>query len=367
MGLEFESENVKICEIMIDPYNPRFSGQYANLSQEELLAKVWADGPTKELLASMEIGLKWVNNIVVRRVASLPVEKRKSIKEVDKYNYIIIEGNTRLACLKHERMQKIILENEEIPVLVAKNNGSSEKEFENDIRLIQAMSNVMVVKEWGEIAKFRHIYQLYLGQRELSPNLKFRDIVKIIKNCTSGKETDVKTAIFRCKLADEISKESTDLKDWEWGYLEAFGNNETTRKTVGINKEYSFEWEENQDFETGAILNLINMIPDMIKSAKKEGINTKDFRDKYREIASRHDDVEDIIEEVTEIMDENSNISWRLNKNQKSDKDIWKERLDNIVSMLKKYPVNDDWAIEYMGELKNIEKLVQKLSGQMSD
>ena len=149
--------------------------------------------------------------------------------------------------------------------------------------------------------------------------------------------------------------------------MEAFGNNETTRKTVGINKEYSFEWEENQDFETGAILNLINMIPDMIKSAKKEGINTKDFRDKYREIASRHDDVEDIIEEVTEIMDENSNISWRLNKNQKSDKDIWKERLDNIVSMLKKYPVNDDWAIEYMGELKNIEKLVQKLSGQMSD
>lgn len=70
MGLEFENENVKICEIMIDPYNPRFSGQYANLSQEELLAKVWADGPTKELLASMEIGLKWVNNIVVRRVAS---------------------------------------------------------------------------------------------------------------------------------------------------------------------------------------------------------------------------------------------------------------------------------------------------------
>lgn len=366
MGLEFEKKNIKIDEIMIDPYNPRFSGLYANLSQEELLAKVWTTRQTKELLASMEIGLKWINNIVVRRVECLPYDKRKVIKGLDKYKYIIIEGNTRLACLKHEKMRKIVLLNDEIPVLVAENNGSSDKEFENEVQLIQAMSNVMVVKEWDETAKFRHIYKLYLGQKELFPNSKFRDIVKMIKDSTSGKEADVKKAIFRCKLAEEISKESTDLKDEEWGYLEAFETNETTRKTVGINKEYRFEWEENEEFETGAISDLINLIPEMIKSAKKEGINTKDFRDKYKEIVNRLDDIEDIIEEVSEIMDENSNLTWRLDKNQKSDKDIWKEKLDSIVSALKKYPVNDDWAIEYIGELESIEKLAKKLNEQVS-
>lgn len=80
MGLEFEKKNVRVDEIMIDPYNPRFSGLYSNLSQDELLAKVWTTRQTKELLASMEIGLKWVNNIVVRRVGSLPYEKRQVIK-----------------------------------------------------------------------------------------------------------------------------------------------------------------------------------------------------------------------------------------------------------------------------------------------
>lgn len=367
MGLEFEKKNVKVDEIMIDPYNPRFSELYANLSQEELLAIVWTTRQTKELLASMEIGLKWVNNIVVRRVESLPYDKRKVIKGLDKYKYIIIEGNTRLACLKHERMKKIVLPNYEIPVLVAENNGISDKEFENEVQLIQAMSNVMVVKEWDETAKFRHIYKLYLGQKDVLPDAKFRDIVKIIKDSTSGKEQDVKKAIFRCKLAEEIAKESTDLKDEEWGYLEAFEINAATRKTVGINKEYSFEWEENEEFEVGAIHDLINMIPEMIKSAKREGINTKDFRDKYKEIAGRLDDAEDIIEEVAEIMDENSNLTWRLDKNQKSDKEIWKEKLDGIISTLKKYPVNDDWANDYIEELENIEKLTKKLNAQVSD
>lgn len=367
MGLEFEQKNVKVDEIMIDPYNPRFSELYANLSQQELLAIVWTTRQTKELLASMEVGLKWVNNIVVRRVESLPYDKRQVIRGLDKYKYIIIEGNTRLACLKHERMKKIVLPNYEIPVLVAENNGSSDKEFENEVQLIQAMSNVMVVKEWDETAKFRHIYKLYLGQKGVFPNAKFRDIVKIIKDSTSGKEQDVKKAIFRCKLAEEISKESTDLKDEEWGYLEAFEINPATRKTVGINKEYSFEWEENDEFEIGAIHDLINMIPEMIKSAKSEGINTKDFRDKYKEIAGRLDNAEDIIEEVTEIMDENSNLTWRLDKNQKSDKEIWKEKLDGIISTLKKYPVNDDWANDYIGELEDIEKLTKKLNAQVTN
>jgi hypothetical protein len=366
MGLEFETKNVKVDEIMIDPYNPRFSGLYANLSQEELLAKVWTTRQTKELLASMELGLKWVNNIVVRRVESLPYAKRQVIKELDKYKYIIVEGNTRLACLKHEKMKKIVSPGYEIPVLIAENNGSSDKEFENEVQLIQAMSNVMVVKEWDETAKFRHIYKLYMGQKELLPNAKFREIVKIIKDSTSGQEADVKKAIFRCKLTEQISKESTDLKDEEWGYLEAFETNETTRKTVGINKEYCFEWEENEDFEAGAISDLINLIPEMIKSAKREGINTKDFRDKYKEIAARLNDVEDIIDEVSEIMDENTNLTWKLEKNQKSDKEIWKEKLDGMVSTLKKYPVNDDWANEYIEELENIEKLAKKLNTQVS-
>lgn len=366
MGLEFEKKEVKVDEIMIDPYNPRFSELYANLSQEELLTTVWKTQQTKELLASMEIGLKWVNNIVVRRVESLPYDKRQVIKGLDKFKYIIIEGNTRLACLKHERMKKIVLPNYKIPVLVAENNGISDKEFENEIQLIQAMSNVMVVKEWGETAKFRHIYKLYLGQKSVMPNAKFRDIVKIIKDSTSGKEQDVKKAIFRCKLAEEIAKESTDLEDEEWGYLEAFEMNAATRKTVGMNKEYCFEWEENEDFEIGAIHDLINLIPEMIKAAKKEGINTKDFRDKYREIVSRLDDAEDIIEEVVEIMDENSNLTWRLNKNQKSDREIWKEKLDGIISTLKKYPVNDDWANDYIVELENIERLTRKLNAQVS-
>ena len=108
MGLEFEKENIKVDEIMIDPYNPRFSEMYSDLTQEELLSKVWATRQTKELLASMEVGLKWVNNIVVRRVESLPYGKRKVIKGIEKYKYIIIEGNTRLACLKHEKMKKIV-------------------------------------------------------------------------------------------------------------------------------------------------------------------------------------------------------------------------------------------------------------------
>lgn len=368
MTLILNREEIQVNQIMLDPYNPRFSSANVGLTQDEILQMMWGRRETKELLASMMIELRWVNNIVVRRIDSLP-ETRRNCRDINQFEYVVVEGNTRLACLKHPKMM-VGNENRVIPVLVAeKAEEDSQLVFENELKNIQAMANVMVVKEWDEPAKHKHIYDMYKGQREIAADKSFREIVKEIAKSTSGKEGDVRKAIFRCKLAEEISQESTDLKEDDWGYLEAFEINERTRASIGMNNEYKFPWEEDSDTddnETDSYRELINIIPEMIQAAKRQGVNTKQFRDKYKEVVEEKNNyTEDIISAAQEI---NVGGSWQPNKpDSQNDKEQWCKKLDDANTYMRGYPVNEEWSREYTDKIENIKSIATRVLSQLQD
>ena len=85
--------------IRVDSFNPRFPEKYPGKEQMELLEKCWVTPEFKYVFNSMKRGVSWGNRIVVRRVNSLPEEVLKQMPDIEKYEYVIVEGNTRFAVL----------------------------------------------------------------------------------------------------------------------------------------------------------------------------------------------------------------------------------------------------------------------------
>lgn len=357
--IDLEIKDIKISEILLDPNNPRYAGKNAKKNQKEILDCMLKRQETKELMNSMKLGLQWVNRIVVRKVNELPDEIQKELKSDEILEYIVVEGNTRLACLKSETLKDIYGEDMKIPVLVANKGDMSEQEFENEIKIIQARSNVMIVKQWEDAPKFRHIYNMYIGEKEINPNDKFQTVVDKIKNTTGGKTNEVKTAICRCLIVDEIASEADELEEIDWPYLEAFEANKDTRKTIGINDNYDFDFSG----EDGEIKKeLLFKIPSIIKSAKSVFPNGKKFRDKYKEIIEKNKcNSEKILEYITDIMDPNTDKSWFTDFVTGSVEEKWDNELDNIYKTLKAFPTFQDWASKKKKKLEDMQKLIEKI------
>ena len=365
--MELLNLDVEVNKIMLDPLNPRFEGLNSGKSQSEILSTMWALKDTKELMSSMELELQWVNSIVVREIASLSEEDKKSIPESDKYDYIVVEGNTRLACLKHKNLVKKYGEQFRIPVLVANKGSLSQEEFDYQIKQVQARANVMIVKEWDDVPKFKHLYGMYVSEKKLAPQASFKDIVARITTITGGQRNDVRMAIMRCMIVEEIAKESDTLENKYWPFLEAFENNETTRSTIGLNSSYEFDFSG----EDGEYKNeLLNRIPDIIKDAFAHLPNGKDFRNKYKEICAEcGGKAEDILVSINDIMDgSNENKTWKLKqKNSNAGEDYWKDTLSSLLTTLKSYPVMADWASKQKSAISLIAEQTAKLLSKIDD
>ncbi|WP_349393398.1 hypothetical protein, partial [Clostridium perfringens] len=160
-----ENKNVFITDIMLDSDNPRFGVNKSNLTQEELALYLLNDRKSKELLASMCTALTWVNKIVVMKIEDLSEEDRNKYKlsKKSKYKYIVIEGNTRVACLLHNAMRKVIGLNEKIPVIIAnKEKNETYDEYTIAKKRLQSISNIMIVKDWGDVQKAKQLYESYI-------------------------------------------------------------------------------------------------------------------------------------------------------------------------------------------------------------
>ena len=108
--MKVKEKKIKLKEIMIDSYNPRFVNKIGN-SQQEIISHLQKGVEYKELLVSMLKKITWVNKIVVVPIEELS-EDEKNLYRLDNPNfeqdfkYIIVEGNTRVACLHSEMLKK---------------------------------------------------------------------------------------------------------------------------------------------------------------------------------------------------------------------------------------------------------------------
>lgn len=345
---------LNIDVMMIDPLNPRFVGQNRNRTQQEILSYTLGLLPTRELMNSMMQGLQWVNRIVVRKIDELPEGYLASIPDSEGFEYIVVEGNTRLACLKSETMRARYDDGSGIviPVLIAEKRDMNSDDFENEIRIIQARANVMIVKQWEDIPKFRHIYNMYQSEKRLHPSDSFSAIVERIKNTTGGKSSEVRTAIDRCMIVDKIAEESEQLEDKYWPFVEAFESNRDTRASIGINENHEFVFDsDNEDYQR----ELLNRIPAIIKDAYDHLPNGKQFRDKYKEIVRKNNgDVEQITADLEDIMNPNSDNSWVPNQNNPTTEQKWEDDLRSALLAIQNYPNVAVWARNHLDLITSI-------------
>lgn len=352
--MKLEPIDVKLEEIMIDPFNPRFTVS-KTLDQQTLIHEMLQSKSSKELLNSMQEGIKWVNRIVIQKIETHE-NKDKLISFKKDFKYIVVEGNTRISCLKSETIKNFDGKTA-IPVLLAKKEDEeTDEDFKKDIRITQGIANVTVVKEWSQVAKAKHLNALFndLIEKKRAPEVYKQLSVELGINLK-----EVRELIIRYKIFNKISEISDPISDDNWGYLEAFDKNLTIRKIIGMNSETN-EFINNDEEYYDEIL---SDIPSLIKHAHLQGLNTKQFRDIIIDVSKNNSSSEEFNLLIKEILDPNSEtslISLKNNLKIKSDKDQWEDDLKTIFEKISNFPIVSDWAIDLKEILEKIKEKTDK-------
>lgn len=396
--MRLENKNISMNKIMLDPLNPRFVGTTKSLSQEQLVENIVNSPDGRELSKSMENGIMFINNIVIRHICEILDKETIKLNNLQEYEYIVVEGNTRLSCLKRKLFHPYENECSEIPVLIAirEENESIEK-YKMELKKIQALANVMKVKDWDEIAKTNHIYEIYLSMLELEKR-NFSDIVQIIAAQLGMSTAKIKNYIIRYTFYEKINEFSNHIDDNELGYLEAFETRKV-RNLFGMSlDEPSFDWIRNELNEELYIKKeLFLKIPLLIKNAKNLGENAKIFRNKIRKLANECINVKQFNSAINDLLSNNgyedkdnkknsSSTSSRKkssstsNRNKSTKKDSnkgdfnnnsyeiskWKKEFERIYKKIDSFPSTSDWAIELYPDIEKIYDKILKHKKNMN-
>jgi hypothetical protein len=349
--------DVSLKELMIDNFNPRFTKE-KNISQQELISDMLLSKSSKELLRSLQEDIKWVNRIVIQQLEYH--EYFESLNKDENHKYIVVEGNTRLACLKSGTI-KDFNENSIIPVLLAeKEEEESLEEFRKQIRITQGIANVTVVKEWSPISKAKHLLALY---NDIKNYNKPAEIYKQISNELGIGIKEVRESVVRYMIYRKIASVSDPIPEDNWGYLEAFDKNAKIRNLIGLDLELN-EFIENDDEYYDEIF---ENIPELIKQALRSGLNTKQFRDIIFEIAKESESSETFSGTINEIINEEVSLISKAKRNELSDKDQWSKKLDDILKDISAFPNMADWASEFLTKLNAIEEKLKKQIKNVSE
>ncbi|EJT5918385.1 hypothetical protein QTI39_01430 [Clostridium perfringens] len=374
-----ENKNVFITDIMLDSDNPRFGVNKSNLTQEELALYLLNDRKSKELLASMCTALTWVNKIVVMKIEDLSEEDRNKYKlsKKSKYKYIVIEGNTRVACLLHNAMRKVIGLNEKIPVIIAnKEKNETYDEYTIAKKRLQSISNIMIVKDWGDVQKAKQLYESYILHKKVNQKETDSSIFRNLAENIGISMQAVKKNIYRYMFLKEISDNSDVIKDSDFKYLEIFEVSNAIRMMFGYNiKNGEFLWYSNSDSEDETIIEefekkqqLLYMFPNIIEICKEEKISSKELRDiirsfKENEYEELYNRFEDIIEYSKKLDYKNDSIKKYFCKEEDSKKleNEVEENLKNLTKELRKFPLNESFAKKQRDKIEEIEKICRNI------
>ncbi|WP_156576504.1 hypothetical protein [Bacillus luti] len=364
------NKEIKIKDILLDPFNPRFGEDSSYDTQERIKNKIFKTRAAKELLTSMQQNIKWVSRIVVREIDTLSGEKRSHFDSEDA-KYIVVEGNNRLACLKSGKIDSYN-EDSEIPVLLAvKEEQEDSDNFEMDLKVTQGIANVMVVKQWSDISKAKHLYELCTSKLR-NGNKSFAAIIRETSLELGMSSNDVRKSILRYTFFQEINNISDTLLDRYWGYLEGLDKNKELRAFFGLVEEkLEFEWTFDEETlldlypDSDLKRELLIDMPSIIESADKDGLNTKQFRDALVHIVNKNsNNLEDVKVELFSLTQNDRTIKWTtIYESMKEDSGIsqeeqWKAKLKAIQKELTVTPLTADWIINIEEELIRINKIV---------
>lgn len=349
---------IKISNIQIDPFNPRFV-ESTSYDQEIILRNLLKKKYVKELLRSMQVDIKWVNRIVVRELKNHDKEEKLDISNG---KYVVVEGNTRMACLKSGLINGID-ENYEVPILLAsKEKTETKDQFLKQIKITQGIANVTVVKEWDPLSKAKHLHSLYTGYKEENSSKSPNQIYKIIADELGKSIHEIRQAIIRFTIYSKISEVSDTIPEERFAYIEAFEKNKETRALIGMDSETNeFDLDEEEDLYE---LEILEKIPALIKEATSKGVNTKQFRDIIHKKMISYAKSEKLNELVNAILDEENNITFHSLMNEVENTDLkayWATKIKQLEEEIGSYPIAEDWSNQNKTVLESINKKLNKI------
>lgn len=373
-------DRVFLKEIMLDILNPRF-GKRMDYSQYELISYLQKGEKSKELLTSMRSQLSWVNKIVIVPIEDLSEEEKsiyRSYNEnfMSEYKYVVVEGNTRIACLHHDSMRETFDVNELLPVIIVKRSADEDdKKFIQERKRLQSISNVMVVKEWGDIPKAKQLFDSYKLIQEINQEKSEKQIIRELSDTLGLKTTLVKNFVYRYAFYQELIENVQFMEEKDFKFLEGLHQNITIQNMFGLdNKKMEFEWNiiEDDDENITELIEkkqqLLYMFPKLIEIAKDEKINSKSLRDILRE--HQGDGVEYLCQKVKDIIEysetddySNDGFSRTLPKEYtiEDEEKKLKSNLSNILKILKNFPVNQDYSQNFKNDMTKIRDVSTKI------
>jgi len=371
-------KNIPIGIIMLDPENPRFEARTSLLPQNQLINILVDESDAGiKLFRSMQKDIKWVNRIVVKGIEYLSKEFTDKYPETTQYDFIVVEGNTRLACLKHKGMTNFT-ETTEIPVLVAeKEPHESMDDYNKELRMVQGIANVTVVQDWSQISKARHIYNIYQDNLKKTKNPNVITISNNIALELGIPADEVRQAIRRFAIFLEVASWAKAVSPKDWPYFEVFDLNDDIRSAIGLitKGKFEFEWDkyqdDDEDIDDDVIYKkeLLMKIPEIIESAKTENLSSKDLRKPFRIFLNDNKDKspEELKNELIDTILKSDkprpweNIMAGSAKASKDNETSWKKDITYFAQIIESYPVIAKWSKKYTKQLSDIRDTINRL------
>ena len=342
--MELKELNLKPKDILLDSKNPRY---FKGLSdeQDKIIKYVMKQKGTKELANSMKLKLQWVNKIVV-----VKNEKNK---------YVVVEGNTRTTILKSAEINGYdnTKDSKTIPVLLAKKEtNETDIEFENELRKIQGMANVLAVKEWPAVVKAKFIFDGF--KRELSQNgQNITEAIRSLAHMNGTSSHDIAKTTRMYSFFEKISELSTTLDENQYSMMEGFNKNITTRMFFGFeDSSYSFNLGQpgNQNQMQAEYEQRLGNCDEFIKE-----VSALVFRKKITCVIENVNDsqkFESIIDPVDPLTWDSPNLCGLIDDENIQTK--WENILEKMFTDLGRIPVgSDEWS-----DKTKITTLITKIS-----
>ena len=370
-------KKVYLKEILLDKNNPRF-GENFNHSQEEIKDKLLSGMKSNELLTSMCSGLVWVNKIVLAPIEDLSLKEKALYSPIPpQKKYVVIEGNTRVACLLHSETNKVFNKSKPFPVIIVKKSpNESDIEYLKERKRLQSIANVMVVKDWDEVPKAKQLYESYKLAKEINPTKSEQIIFRELGNDIGLSLSKVKGNICKYIFLEELNNSVSLMDKSDFKYLEVFESSNEVRNLFGYSSSIGkFIWDINEPKSDQQLEDeenrkeLLNLYPMIITIAKQEGINSKKLRDLIRKYKS--DDISNLLQTFKDIIRYSDTEDYTSDAiknylcceidNFDTDKEDLRNNLNKAIKFLKNFPIYQDYSIEFKNEILNIHDIISKI------
>ena len=161
---------IDIDKILLDPNNPRF---FDIEDHQRVLSERYSEDVVQQTAINKLLGNKAFDILQLKESIKtngyVPLEKIV-VKHYDESNYIVVEGNRRIAAVKSiikdyfqgevTLTDEIILSLQNIEVLVLKSENPDQDDLTWDEILIQGIRHISGTKEWGAYQKARFVVRL---------------------------------------------------------------------------------------------------------------------------------------------------------------------------------------------------------------